>query len=102
MDAARPGARVTIDGARIITRRADAHPSCFRGPDNRPLHPEHAHRVEPNARGWFEVTSARSGKVYRVGLDGSCTCEGFRYALHCSHVAAVLLHAEAVLGKGRK
>ena len=79
-----------------IRRRADAAPACWRGPDGRP-----EHVVEPNPRGWFDVTSSRSGKVYRVHLDGSCECDGYRRSLRCSHVAAVLAFAAAVLERRR-
>ena len=56
-----------------------------------------AHAVEPNPGGWYDVTSARSGHVYHVHTDGSCTCEGHRWAGRCSHVDAGRLFAAGVL-----
>jgi hypothetical protein len=78
---------------KFITRRADASPACWRAPDNRP-----EHSVEPNAAGWFDVTSARSGSIYRVSTSGECTCPGYTHLGRCSHLAAVMKFAADVLG----
>lgn len=59
------------------------------------------HIVEPNAGGWFDVTSARSGERYRVTPEGgdraSCSCKAGKSGMPCSHVVAVREYALAVL-----
>lgn len=72
--------------------RSEVAESCYRAPDGGP-----EHTVEPNAGGWFDVTSGRSGQVYRVDTTGRCTCTGWEYYGRCSHVRAVLEHAAQVL-----
>lgn len=58
------------------------------------------HQVEPNEGGWFDVTSGRSGELYRVyAVDGSCTCPAGERRLPCSHVVAVRAFAERVLAE---
>lgn len=60
------------------------------------------HRVRPNAGGWFDVTSGRSGNVYRVTpvtpTYATCECVGFKKSpAPCTHVRAVWEFAEMVL-----
>ena len=59
------------------------------------------HRVEPNAGGWFDVTSARSGEAYRVTPTGgdaaTCTCPAGERGFPCSHVVAVREFAVGVI-----
>lgn len=60
------------------------------------------HQVEPNAGGWFDVTSGNSGEVYRVTPKtptyAECECIGFKKSpAPCSHVRAVWEFAEMVM-----
>lgn len=59
-----------------------------------------AHKVEP-AAGYFQVTSARSGKTYRVtpfgGDAATCSCEAGRRGQVCSHLKAVRDFAQRTL-----
>lgn len=60
---------------------------------------EHAVRA---AEGHFEVTSGRSGQVYRVtpygGQDATCSCEGYRWSQKsCSHIRAVIAFAKEIM-----
>lgn len=92
---------------KIVSRRADVSSACYwvaRADGTRV--PEHF--VEPDARGFFVVTSARSGERYRVSAsDGRCrresgeACPGFAGRGTCSHLAAVVRFAARVL-EGRK
>ena len=59
------------------------------------------HKVEP-AVGYYRVTSATSGNVYKVvplgGPDAACQCERYRRTGQaCSHIGAVQRHARQVL-----
>jgi len=89
-----------VSAPKYVTRRADVSPTCFwvdladgtRVPE---------HRIEPDARGFFVVTSARSGEVYRVTTEGVCPCRRFEMEQRCSHLDAVVAFAARVL-EGRK
>lgn len=73
---------------RYARSRREVSELCFRGPGNRP-----EHTITPNAGGWFDVLSGRSGEVHRVSTEGKCTCTGYGYYGRCSHVKAVLEYA---------
>jgi hypothetical protein len=62
------------------------------------LHAVKPHVVTVNPAGFYEVTSGRSGKVYRVvpwatGTGADCPCEGYRHRGECGHVDAVIAFA---------
>ena len=63
------------------------------------------HTVEPG-EGYFLVTSASSGRVYRVvpfgGFSALCTCKWAHYRSEpCSHVLAVRTFATHILNGER-
>lgn len=56
------------------------------------------HVVVPNGQTMaFDVVSGSSGKTYTVTTQGQCNCYGFEKWHSCSHLKAVLAHAEEAL-----
>jgi SWIM zinc finger. len=86
--------------ARVVANRAAVKESCYfvaRADGTRV--PEHG--IEPDARGFFRVTSARSGNEYRVDArTGRCSCPGFAGRGACTHAKAVYEFAADVLSGG--